>query len=93
VPHSRRHWPKGALDAGLFVRVATHRSVFFRRKREAQESLRPGSLRLLPLEDQRPAWEEDYEAMREAMFFGETPDFNDILSVVGDFERRFNKKL
>ena len=31
--------------------------------------------------------------MREAMFFGETPDFNDILSVVGDFERRFNKKL
>jgi hypothetical protein len=32
-----------------------------------------------------------HEAMREAMFFGETPDFDEILVVVGDFERRFNK--
>jgi len=28
--------------------------------------------------------------MREAMFFGESPDFGEILTVVGEFEQRFN---
>lgn len=78
-------------DAELFARVATHRSVFFRRSREAQKSLRPGSLRLLPAADRRTAWAEDYEAMRESMFFGEAPGFNEVLLVVGDFELRFNE--
>lgn len=82
---------KALSDAALFSRVAAHRAIFFAKKKEAQQSLRPGSLRLLPSEDQRAAWNQDYEAMREAMFFGETPDFAEILAVVGDFERRFNK--
>jgi hypothetical protein len=29
--------------------------------------------------------------MRGPMFFGETPDFDEILRVVGDFEQRFNR--
>jgi hypothetical protein len=29
--------------------------------------------------------------MREDMFFGEVPTFEEVLRVVGDFERRFNK--
>ena len=28
--------------------------------------------------------------MREAMFFGDTPEFDEILYVVGEFEQRFN---
>ena len=82
---------KAISDAGLFSRVAAHRAVFFRKKKEAQESLRPGSLHLLPREDQLSVWKQDYEAMREAMFFGVTPEFGEILRVVGDFERQFNK--
>ncbi len=83
---------KALLDAGLFSRVADHRAIFFRKSKEAQESLRPGSLRLLPREDQGNAWKKDYEAMREAMIFGEAPNFAEILRAVGDFERRFNKQ-
>ena len=30
--------------------------------------------------------------MSGSMFFGEVPSFDDILKVVGDFERRFNEK-
>lgn len=82
---------KALADAGLFSRVAAHRAIFFRKKKEAQETLRPGSLRLLPREDMRNVWKKDYEAMREAMFFGETPSFEEILKVVGEFEKRFNK--
>jgi predicted nucleotidyltransferase component of viral defense system len=81
---------KALSDTGLFYRVAAHRAVFFRKKKEAQESLKPGSLRLLPQEAQQDVWKRDYEAMREAMIFGEAPDFTEILRVVGDFERRFN---
>ena len=81
---------KALSDTGLFSRVVAHRIVFFRKRKEAQESLRPGSLRLLPLENLRNAWRQDYEAMREAMFFGDTPEFAEILRVIGDFERRFN---
>ena len=29
--------------------------------------------------------------MRGEMFFGEVPTFDEILRVVGDFEKRFNK--
>ncbi len=75
---------------GLFERVAAHRSVFFRRKKEAQKSLRQGSLVLLPAADHRAAWEEDYETMRETHFMGEPPSFIEILRVVGEFEREFN---
>lgn len=82
---------KAFSDQKLFSRVAAHRPVFFRKKKEAQESLKPGSLRLLPPEAQIRLWKQDYDAMREAMIFGETPEFAEILRVVGDFERQFNK--
>ena len=81
---------KAAADIGLFERVAAHRAVFFRRKKEAQESLRPGLLRILPLEGHLDAWRKDYEAMRDAMFFGNVPDFERVLEIVGQFERKFN---
>jgi hypothetical protein len=81
---------KALCDTALFSRVAAHRAVFFRKSKDAQQALRPGFLRLLPSENQRALWEQDYEAMREFMFFGKTPAFAEILSVVGDFERRFN---
>lgn len=82
---------KAGADSELFKRVAAHRAVFFRKSKEAQESLRPGSLRLIPLPEQLPAWKRDFQSMSEAMFFGAVPAFDEILRVVGDFEKRFNK--
>jgi hypothetical protein len=78
-------------EPDLFNRVVAHREVFFRRSKEAQYTLRPGSLRLLPATERQQDWQRDYEAMRETMFFGEPPEFAEILNVVGDFERRFNR--
>jgi hypothetical protein len=77
-------------DPGLFERVAAHREVFFRHTWMNYGTLMPGTLRLLPEPGQRAAWERDYAAMRETMFFGARPAFEEILSVVGEFERRFN---
>src|SRR5712691_1959220 len=79
-----------AEDQDLFDRVAAHRTIFFRKGGGAQDTLRRGSLRLMPTRAHYPAWQRDYDAMREAMFFGKTPEFIEILGVVGDFERQFN---
>jgi hypothetical protein len=81
---------RAALDTELFDRVAAHRSVFFRRSRDAQESFKRGTLRLVPAADRRAQWQRDYDAMRESMFFGEAPRFNDVLAVVRAFEVGFN---
>ncbi len=77
-------------DPDLFKRVVAHREVFFRRSAEAQASLKAGTLRLVPTTEREPAWRRDYLAMQEAMFFGESPGWQEILQVVGEFETRFN---
>jgi hypothetical protein len=74
----------------LFERVVAHRSVFFRKHREAQATMRQGSIVLLPVAELLPAWAQDYGAMRESYFFREPPGFDEILRAVGEFERQFN---
>lgn len=81
---------RAVMDNGLFDRVAAHRAVFFRRSRDAQATFAPGSLRIVPAADRLAQWQRDYDAMRESMFFGEVPDFAEILAVVGRFEKDFN---
>lgn len=80
---------RALADTGLFERVATHRSVFFRRNRQAQETLRRGSLRLMP--NQFALWQRDYDAMRESMFFGDAPQFLEILLQIEEFQNQFNR--
>jgi len=77
-------------DTGLFDRVARHRRQFFRYSWLDYDTLAPGRLRLCPLAEQEGRWRQDYDAMRGAMFFNEPPPFDEILRVVGDFERAFN---
>lgn len=77
-------------DEGLFERIAAHRKVFFRYNWMDYGTLQPGTIRMVPLPVQRAAWEQDYAAMREAMFFGEAPEFAEILRVVGELEQQLN---
>jgi predicted nucleotidyltransferase component of viral defense system len=83
---------RAAADLSLFERVAAHRSVFFRKRKDAQESLRRGSLRISPSSGQESFWKKDYEQMREGMFFGDPPSFDEILRLIGEFEQEFNHK-
>jgi hypothetical protein len=79
-----------ARDTGLFERTAAHRKVYFNWSWMDYGTLRKGSLRIVPLEGQVGEWRRDYEAMRGEMFFGEVPAFDEVLRVVGEFERSFN---
>jgi hypothetical protein len=73
----------------IFKRVAAHRAVFFPKRQEVRDSLKPGGLRLVPTQEQLPAWQRDYTEMRD-MFFGPAPSFDKILARVGEFARLVN---
>ena len=77
-------------DRGLFERVAAHRQAFFKYGWINYETYRPGRLRVLPLPEQVAGWRNDYRAMKSEMFYGDVPDFDEILHVVGEFESQFN---
>jgi len=82
-----------ALDRrDIFSRAAQHREIYFGWSWMDYSTLRQGSLRLLPLSNQEPEWRRDYLAMRDEMFFGEVPSFDEILTVVGSFQTEFNGK-
>jgi hypothetical protein len=78
-------------DRGLFERVAAHRKVFFRYSWMDYATLSKGRLRISPLPEQEAEWRRDYEAMRGEMFFRDPPAFDEVLGVVGDFEKNFNR--
>jgi len=77
-------------EAGLFDQVLAHRRDFFGYNWMDYSALRPGSVRLIPLDHQLDAWRQDYAAMRAEMFFGEPPQFDVMLATIGSFERQFN---
>ena len=81
---------RAAQDLGLFTRTASHREIYFNWSWMDYRTLRRGTLRLLPLESQMDDWRHDYQAMTGEMFFGPVPTFEEIVRVVGKFERAFN---
>jgi len=81
---------RASEDTALFERVAEHREIFFRLGWVDYATLRRGSLRFTPPDQHRDAWRHDYDAMAESMFYGERPGFDEILRVVGEFERQIN---
>jgi predicted nucleotidyltransferase component of viral defense system len=79
-------------NLALFHGVAGHRAVYFNIKWVDYDTFKKGALCLLPRKDQVSAWKQDYNAMQGEMFFGEMPEFDEILQVVGGFETMFNKE-
>jgi hypothetical protein len=65
--------------------------VFFKQNWVDYRTLRKGYLRVAPLSDQLAYWREDYNAMREEMFFDEPPTFDEVMAAVRQFEKEFNQ--
>jgi hypothetical protein len=51
---------------------------------------KPGTFRLTPPSGHLSDWKSDYAAMLGPMFFGETPSFEEIITLAADFEKTFN---
>ena len=83
---------KASGDLELFNRIAAHRRVYFPHAWVDYSSLCPGSLRLVPPDKQLSDWRSDYAAMKDEMFFGEPPVFEDMIKIVQEFQDSFNRK-
>jgi len=81
---------RALAQTALFKRVAEHRELFFRFSWVDYTTHKPGSFRLTPPPEHFADWKSDYAAMLGPMFFGETPRFEQILSLAADFEKTFN---
>ncbi|MEX0324006.1 MAG: nucleotidyl transferase AbiEii/AbiGii toxin family protein [Puniceicoccaceae bacterium] len=79
-----------AANMDLFNKIREHRRVYFKYTWMDYETLIPGKLRLIPLEEQMPDWKVDYTGMQQEMFYGDVPDFSEVLATVKAFEVKFN---
>jgi hypothetical protein len=75
----------------LLARVAQHKSLFFKTSWAQYGEARKGSLRIAPPEQRVKALRDDYAKMQQ-MFFGEPPEFYNILTLLNQWEREFNQK-
>ena len=81
---------RALANTALFQRVAEHREIFFRYAWVDYSTHKPGTFRLSPPTDHLANWRSDYQAMLGPMFFGEVPDFDEIMKAVSEFEKTFN---
>jgi len=84
---------KASQDLDLFKRIAAHRQVYFRQNWVDYDTLRPGSLMLVPSEEQLADWRSDYAAMKDEMFFDKPPAFDELIARVREFQEGFNKNV
>ena len=74
----------------LLRRVAEHKSLFFKSSWARYGEAVKGTLRIMPPESRLKPLREDYGKMQQ-MFFGEPASFDEILRVLGEWEKRFNQ--
>lgn len=77
-------------DLDLFRRIVAHRQIYFRYTWVDYSTMEHGQLRLAPAEVDLATWKADYESMRQEMFYGDVPTFEEILKVVGEFQEKLN---
>jgi predicted nucleotidyltransferase component of viral defense system len=81
---------RALANSALFQRVAEHREIFFRFSWVDYSTHKPGSFRLVPPEAHFANWRKDYQEMLGPMFFGDTPSFEEMMTVIEEFESAFN---
>lgn len=75
----------------LLARVAQHKTLFFKTSWARYNEATKGSLRIAPPEHRVKALQDDYSKMQQ-MFFGEPPQFNNIIVLLNKWEGEFNQK-
>lgn len=78
-------------DLELFHDIAAQRQHYFQYTWVDYSTHKPGSLRVVPNPEQLADWETDYSNMKREMFFGEVPEFGEVLKRVQKFQENFNK--
>jgi hypothetical protein len=59
-------------------------------QRTLNESATPGTFRLVPHDGRYATLKPDYRAMQENMIFGESYEFDELITLIGEIQARFN---
>lgn len=81
---------QATANLDLLARVATHKILFFRSSWANYSTAAKGTLRLAPPEHRLKALREDYAKMQQ-MFFGQPPDFDEVIETIRLWETEFNQ--
>lgn len=84
---------RAIADGVLGARVASHRRLYFPKNQQMQGAMHPGTLRLVPLPEDMKVWRSDFETMRDSMFIGNAPRFDDLMTAVAALEIAVNASV
>ncbi|MDO5845075.1 MAG: nucleotidyl transferase AbiEii/AbiGii toxin family protein, partial [Methanocorpusculum sp.] len=76
-------------DLNLLGMVVDFKKKFYRSNRARYDLAAAGTLKLLPPEQNESALAKDYEKMK-SMFFGDAPEFSEILRGLKELEDEIN---
>lgn len=83
-------YKKSLEKISLLKHVSDHKSLFFKANWAHYEEAKPGSLRLVPPDDQISQLKTDYRQMQE-MFFEDPPSFESIVEKLRGVEDKINR--
>ena len=82
---------KALMNFDLLKRVAEHKRIFFRSAWARYDEACPGSLRLVPPQENQSQLRADYNKMKE-MFFEQPPSFQQMLDALRELEKKINNQ-
>lgn len=82
---------EAAADLELFQNIANQREMYFNYGWVDYSTYKPGQLHIVPGDEQLPDWAADYNNMKDEMFFGDPPYFEEIIKEVRRFQDEFNE--
>lgn len=88
----RTEYAEQALsDKDLYHSIIAHREKFNALRGLDYSRHQPATIRFLPSEKTLKDWENDYKAMRESMFYGESLSFSELMYRLHSLQERINK--
>ncbi len=81
---------KAMENIDLLLKVAEHKALFFRDTKARYDLAKPGSLRLMPKDEDVVQLNADYEQMQQ-MFFEDPPSFESIMEKLKIVEDKINR--
>lgn len=79
------------VDDGLYDSVIEHRRKFIGLKGFDYDTLRKGSIKIIPEDEIRAKWETDYKNTVANMIMGEAPSFDKIMEALEILSRSINR--
>jgi hypothetical protein len=80
---------KALGDITLYHEIVEHRRKFYHVGYVDYDKELPANIQIIPSEELMPAYEADYNEMKESFIYGDALDFNELMKKLTEIERRF----